>query len=133
MTKAEAMLAIDKARCANGTYHESKLAIDHIIDQIDQSPAEFTVRELCELIATSTVDYVVLDGLLSAAIEFRSTREVVSIDSLRAKLLELAKPPEPQTVLVEMPLEMALTIRNIGAGEIAKVCKAALEKAGVKL
>lgn len=142
MTKYEAFEAI-----AGVSEDQSWIAyrdeILKILDQIDQPPAEFSVREMVELMKHDPhSQYTLLQSNGNALIRRMSGHadfNVDDIDSLRAKLVELAKPSDPKTVMVELPTkvvgEYANLSANIGStGETLKAaCKTALEKAGVKL
>lgn len=131
MTKDEAMSEILKVRETNLYWDDSQAEIRKIIDQIDQPPAEFTVRELCELIAATHVNYpdqsveLFRDGSWICG-----KHDGPDIESLRVKLIELAKPPKPTTIMVELPMSVARCCAEYYDGEVAKACKAALEKAG---
>lgn len=107
-----------------------------IIDQIDQPPAEFSVREMVELMRKDqhTVRVAVYpdDVFVISRASGYNDFTVKDIDSLRAKLLELAKPPEPKTVMVEMSVDDAKYYAS-SHWNITDGCKTALEKAGVKL
>lgn len=104
-----------------------------ILDQIDPPPAEFTVREMVELMNPdgSTVASVLID--FESDWEIDESIKGRGIDSLRAKLIELAKPPQPQTIMVELPLSVARCCAEFRDGDVAKACKTALVKAGVNL
>lgn len=133
MTKQQAMLKIKLARTC-GNFEESQQEISRILDQIDQTPGEFTVRELVESLDSGHWTQIYSDQTwYLSANALQTYCEGRGIDSLRDKLLELAKPPMPETLCVELPTS---TIVAIAAGrecEVQAACKAALEKAGVKL
>lgn len=103
-----------------------------IIDQIDQPPTEFSVREMVELIGAGQY-CVQIDSTGKWYLAHRRNHEGHGIDSLREKLIELAKPPEPKTIMVELQLSVAKCCAEFRDGDVAKACRAALEKAGVKL
>jgi len=130
MTRYEAFEAI-AAVSDDVSWIEYRDRILAIIDQIDQPPGEFSVRELVESLEAG--HWVQLYSDASWYMVRRRNHEGRGIDSLRAKLIELAKPPEPTTVMVEMPLAVARCCAELRDGDVAKACKAALEKAGVKL
>lgn len=98
-----------------------------ILDQIDQPQPEFTVRELVSLLDVGHWVQIYSDARWYMV--SRRNHEGRGIDSLLAKLIELAKPPEPKTVMVEMPLAVARCCAEFRDGDVAKACKAALEKA----
>lgn len=129
MTKEQAMLKIKLARTC-GNFEESQQEISRIIDQIDQS-GEFSVRELCELIGNvERIQHVAIANKGDCKIRFNNGRfTCVDADDLKTELLELAKPPEPKTIMVEMPLWVARCCVEYRDGEVAEACKAALEKA----
>ena len=56
MTKEEAVTSILTSAKALGTWQKFEQQVRDIIDQIDL-PAEFSVRELCELVAATHVNY----------------------------------------------------------------------------
>lgn len=131
MTKDEAKAAIHKIRDEYGWFSDVQRKITAIIDQIEP---DFTVRELVTLLKQAR------DGTSEASIDIEEIWTLASVgaiehegqgvDSLRAKLLELVKPPmaEQKTIMVEMPLFVA---RDPSAFDydVTKACRAALEKA----
>lgn len=132
MTKYEAFEAIAEVS-DYVSWIEYRDMILEILDQIDQPPAEFTVRELCELITATHANYPDLSIELFGDGSWICGRfDNQTIESLRAKLIELAKPPVPKTVMVELPLSVARCCAEFRDGDVAKACKAALEKAGIK-
>lgn len=126
MTKEQAMLKIKLARYTGGSFEESQQEISRIIDQIDQ---EFSVRELCKLIEGANCEsgavLIAFDGEWSFVDDEISGGD---IDALRAKLIELAKPEDPE-VMVPMRLSVVKCCAEHRDGEVAKACRAALEKA----
>jgi len=133
MTKEEAIERLSANLYKPVNELDKLRAIRDIIDQIDQPPGEFSVRELCKLIAATHDNYPDLHvELFGDGSWICGKFDDEHFDSLRAKLLELAKPPMPETLCVELPTS---TIVAIAAGrecEVQAACKAALEKAGVK-
>lgn len=127
MTKEQAMLKIKLARTC-GNFEESQQEIGRIIDQIDQ-PGEFSVRELCEAIAATHDNHPDLHvELFGDESWIYGKFDGEGIDSLRAKLIELAKPEDPE-VMVPMRLSLVKCCAEHWGGEVAKACKVALEKA----
>lgn len=132
MTKQEAMLKIKHVRENVSGYENSQHEISQIIDQIDQPAGEFTVRELCELISATHVNHPGMSvELFGDGSWICSAFDNECIDTLRAKLIELAKPPEPKTIIVELDTCDAKRWAEF-IGPVGKACKVALEKAGVK-
>lgn len=129
MTKDEAIAAIIDSRNRMKTWATYVSEVREIIDQIDQ-PGEFRVRELVELICET--NWVEIYGNHTWTIcKCGESREVIGmgIDALRAKLLELAKPPEDPEVMVPMRLSLVKCCAERLDGDIKLACKAALEKA----
>lgn len=128
MTKYEAAAAISSVNEDQSwvTYRD---AILKILDQIDQTPAEFSVREMVELLQDGQY-WVQIYSTGKWYLVHRRNHEGHGLDSLRDKLVELAKPEDPE-VMVPMKLSLVKYCAKHDC-EVAKACKAALEKAGVK-
>ena len=127
MTKDEALAQIRIIRTSCDDLNVSQEKISEVLDQIDQPPGEFSVRELIESLGTGHYVHLYANGCWFLASRINCDGE--GIDALRAKLLELAKPPEPKTIMVEMPLAVARCCAERLDGDIKLACKAALEKA----
>lgn len=132
MTKYEAFEAI-AAVSDDVSWIEYRDRILAIIDQIDQPPAEFSVSELCELIDATYENHPHLSvELFGNQVWLCGTFNGQGIETLRDKLVELAKPEDPE-VMVPMKLSLVKLCAEFRDGEFAKACKTALKKAGVKL
>lgn len=137
MTKYEAFEAI-AAVSDDVSWIEYRDRILTILDQIDQPPGEFSVSELVGSLGTGHYVHLYANGCWFLASRINCNGE--GIESLRAKLLELAKPPEPKTAPCDVPIEwLKLWVRELAGSSSANNrlasanAKAALEKAGVKL
>ena len=130
MTKYEAAVAIASVN-EDQSWVAYRDEVLKIIDQIDQPPAEFSVSELCELIDATYENHPHLSvELFGNQVWLCGTFNGQGIESLRDKLVELAKPEDPE-VMVPMKLSLVKYCAKHDC-EVAKACKAALEKAGVK-
>ena len=125
MTKYEAFEAITGVS-DDVSWIEYRDRVLAILDQIDQPPGEFSVRELVELLMPG--DYVHLYVKQTWYLGGRIHCQGQGIDALRDKLLELAKPEDPE-VMVPMRLSLVKCCAECRDGDVAKACKAALEKA----
>lgn len=139
MTKDEAIAQIRIIRTNHDDLNASQEKIREVIDQIDQPPGEFSVREMVELICNGQY-WVQIYSTGKWYVCHRRNHEGTGIESLRAKLIELAKPPEPKTAPCDVPIEwLKLWVRELAGSSSANNrlasanAKAALEKAGVKL
>ena len=126
MTKYQAFEAI-AAVSDDVSWIEYRDRILAILDQIDQPPVEFTVKELMDLLMPG--DYVHLYVKQGWYFGGRIHCQGQGIDALRAKLLELAKPPMPAILCIELPTSTVMAIAAGRECEVQAACKAALEKA----
>ena len=133
MTKDEALKEIRKIRTGCDGLDESQNMIREILDQIDQPQAEFTVRELVELLGQIKLRIEIKRTALgtywlvtSESKSFQS--QGFGIADLKAKLLELANPQPPSDkVLVPLDRDFVEFIAKCCNGDNAEACREALK------
>lgn len=131
MTKDEALEAIATARNRNSSWDHSQAEIREILDQIDPEPDQlWDLMRAVNWLYSLTTDGELWTIQQGGNEPFHGR----GLDTLKAKLIELATPPKPTTVMVELPtseVEYMASRDSIQCGSvrtISNACKAALAK-----
>ena len=105
MTKDEALTAIENEARSPAGWSRFYGVVSEILDQIDQPQAEFTVRELVELLGNKNSEACMVQinhGLAWWIYGDKNSYRGVGVADLKARLTQLANPQPPSDKVMVM-------------------------------